>query len=185
MAFDRPLEADRVDDLGLLSTFVRAPIVGPIMWILGRKLAEHDDEEKENNLSIASTKTHDTACTESSSSTMTTKHKLQSSQACGSFPDIASTAISDIMQSSSMEEDRGNNVNGEEENSNGKLISSDEESKHSEAFNSFQNRKKSRKMSWSDESGQNLVEYCDLVSKRVKLNTYLNFDLPLQAANKR
>eukprot|EP00551_Chaetoceros_affinis_P007557 CAMPEP_0203683524 /NCGR_PEP_ID=MMETSP0090-20130426/47569_1 /ASSEMBLY_ACC=CAM_ASM_001088 /TAXON_ID=426623 /ORGANISM="Chaetoceros affinis, Strain CCMP159" /LENGTH=400 /DNA_ID=CAMNT_0050552673 /DNA_START=374 /DNA_END=1576 /DNA_ORIENTATION=- len=174
MAFDRPLEADRVDDLGLLSTFVRAPIVGPIMWILGKKLAENNgEEEKENTLSIvaASAKAEDAnECPSSSSSS------FQLSRAKGSFPDIASSSISDIMNSVSLEEDRGNNSNNAANNTNnssssGKQTSTstnsntcttDEETKHNEAFNSFHIRKKSRKMSWSDESGQSLVEYCDL-----------------------
>lgn len=40
MAFDQPIEADQVDDLGLLSSLIRAPVVG-IMWLLGG-----DEEEK-------------------------------------------------------------------------------------------------------------------------------------------
>ena len=35
MAFDRPLEADSVDDLGLFSSFLRAPVIGTICWLLG------------------------------------------------------------------------------------------------------------------------------------------------------
>ena len=39
MAFDQPLEADRVED-NLLVSLVRGPILGSLMWILG------DDEEE-------------------------------------------------------------------------------------------------------------------------------------------
>ena len=42
MAFDRPIEADRVDDLGLISSLIRAPVMG-IMWLLGGQHAEKDD----------------------------------------------------------------------------------------------------------------------------------------------
>ena len=42
MAFDRPIEADRVDDLGLISSLIRAPVMG-IMWLLGGQHTEKDD----------------------------------------------------------------------------------------------------------------------------------------------
>jgi hypothetical protein len=46
MAFDRPLESDRVDDLSLLGLLTRAPVIGSIMWFLGGQQAR-DEEEKE------------------------------------------------------------------------------------------------------------------------------------------
>lgn len=49
MAFEVPLEADRVNDLNLFSTFVRAPVIGTILWILGgdkAKLAEEEGKEQ-------------------------------------------------------------------------------------------------------------------------------------------
>ena len=46
MAFDQPLEADRVDDLNLFSSFVRAPIIGTIMWLLGGDAAKKQEEEQ-------------------------------------------------------------------------------------------------------------------------------------------
>lgn len=48
MAFDRPLEADSVDDLGLFSSFLRAPVIGTICWLLGGEDAKKqaDKEEK-------------------------------------------------------------------------------------------------------------------------------------------
>lgn len=48
MAFDRPIEADRVDDLGLLASLIRAPVVG-IMWLLGGDHAEEAGEEEQQN----------------------------------------------------------------------------------------------------------------------------------------
>mmetsp|Transcript_3966 Transcript_3966/g.8913 ORF Transcript_3966/g.8913 Transcript_3966/m.8913 type:complete len:674 (+) Transcript_3966:32-2053(+) len=44
MAFDRPIEADSVDDMGLLGSLIRAPVVG-IMWLLG---GEHREEANAN-----------------------------------------------------------------------------------------------------------------------------------------
>ena len=132
---------------------------------------EYKPEQKENALSVvaATTKVDDANEYSSSSSTTTMKHNLHLTQARGSFPDIASSSISDIMNSASLEEDRDNsNATHDTNNSIGKQTTSsastDEEAKQNEAFNSFQSRKKSRKMSWSDESGQSLVEYCDMVS---------------------
>jgi hypothetical protein len=46
MAFERPLEADRVEDLGLFSSFLRAPVVGTILWLLGGEDAKKADEEE-------------------------------------------------------------------------------------------------------------------------------------------
>lgn len=42
MAFDRPIEADSVDNLGLLSSLIRAPVLG-ILWLLSPK-----DDDKPN-----------------------------------------------------------------------------------------------------------------------------------------
>ena len=54
MAFDRPMEADSVDDMGLLSSIIRAPVLG-IMWMLGgggddSKAESEDCEEEENHV---------------------------------------------------------------------------------------------------------------------------------------
>ena len=35
MAFEVPLEADRVDNLDFLSTILRAPVIGTLQWLLG------------------------------------------------------------------------------------------------------------------------------------------------------
>jgi hypothetical protein len=46
MAFERPIEADRVEDLGLFSSFIRAPVVGTILWLLGGDEAKKAEEEE-------------------------------------------------------------------------------------------------------------------------------------------
>ena len=46
MAFEVPLEADRVDDLNFFSTIVRAPVIGTLQWLLGgRSKDAHGLEE--------------------------------------------------------------------------------------------------------------------------------------------
>jgi hypothetical protein len=47
MAFEVPLEADRVDDLNFFSTVWRAPVIGTIFWILGGDKARRVEEEQE------------------------------------------------------------------------------------------------------------------------------------------
>lgn len=44
MAFDRPMEADSVDDLGFVTSLIRAPVVG-IMWLLGGDQAKQADSD--------------------------------------------------------------------------------------------------------------------------------------------
>jgi hypothetical protein len=46
MAFEVPIEADRPDNLGFLSSFVRAPVVGTIMWVFWGKAAKEIDEKQ-------------------------------------------------------------------------------------------------------------------------------------------
>ncbi|KAL3764091.1 hypothetical protein ACHAWU_003903 [Discostella pseudostelligera] len=49
MAFDRPIEADSVKDFGLLSSLIRAPVVG-ILWLLGgeNSNSKEDADEQED-----------------------------------------------------------------------------------------------------------------------------------------
>lgn len=47
MAFDQPIEADKPDDLGFISSFIRAPVVGTIMWLFGGKEAMKQEKEEE------------------------------------------------------------------------------------------------------------------------------------------
>lgn len=149
MAFDRPLEADRVDDLGLLSTFVRAPIVGPIMWIgtaiLGRRV-QVADGDKENQLIQP---------TVASKRDANTNNALHSSCENDCFPDMSSSTISDIMDSALIQDECSSRHNQ-------RLTV--EECKVNKTYNSSKHKKKLRKTSWSDESGQSLVEYYDMVS---------------------
>jgi len=62
MAFERPLEADRVDDLGFLSSFVRAPIVGPLMYLLGGDMAKKLNKEGDEDSSRLDKKCNRDGC---------------------------------------------------------------------------------------------------------------------------
>ena len=44
MAFEIPLDADRVDDLNLFSTLVRAPVIGTLLWILGGSKSQREED---------------------------------------------------------------------------------------------------------------------------------------------
>lgn len=60
MAFEHPIEADRVEDLGLFASFMRAPVVGTIMWFLGGADAQRAEEEecRQRNSEIESDESH-------------------------------------------------------------------------------------------------------------------------------
>lgn len=162
MAFDRPIEADRVDDLGLLSTFVRAPILGPVMWILGKKLLPDEKTEKgENDHKLI----EECAVSTSPGDAFTLKNSSEK------YPDLASSSISDIIDEPSVDDI---DCNESEYHRRRKPVVDSEETKLNETPHPLQRmKKKSRKMSWSDESGQNLVEYCDVVSSIINLSSWL------------
>ena len=46
MAFEQRIEADQVEDLSLFSSFLRAPVVGTILWLLGGEDAKKAEEEE-------------------------------------------------------------------------------------------------------------------------------------------
>ncbi len=46
MAFDYPIEADRVDNLNLFSVFLRAPVIGTVMWFISGGAAGKDEKEE-------------------------------------------------------------------------------------------------------------------------------------------
>lgn len=152
MAFDRPLEADRVDNLNLLSSFMR----GPIMWALGGLLS--DDKENAVN-----------------------KQKLEV-DLDGGINTVNSTDRDTGRQSSGISclEDSELNIpsggalrrrSSEFHMLNTRIRSESMSFDEKETNTAILLRKKSRKMSWSDESGQDLVHYYDEVSQ-VSLNRF-------------
>lgn len=133
MAFDRPLEADRIDDFNLFSAFVRAPL-----WILGgvlggnrsinddeqSKIRRLDDEEIENS-------------PPGSGGNSPHRKRIVSDY------DLASMDLGDI---SVIERN----------------VCYDEMSMFDRHCSL--GLKRTKNLSWSDESGKNLVEYHDEVS---------------------
>ena len=152
MAFDRPLEADKIDDLGLFSSFLRAPIVGPIMWMIGGSSAKRKEEEEK---------------------VLTKKALLDSEtdrQCHDEYKKMPESIASDISDGSD-----GSEFFPLDDEPNSSLDVRSQTSLHTHAYNNSSLRrssrvdytlyKKTRKMSWSDESGQDLVEICDEVSQ--------------------
>jgi len=144
MAFDHPLEADKVDDLGLLSSFVRAPIMGPLIWILGRNMGEkHSEDER---ITVIEDQT-DIALIDSVGTCAPAPYR--------STPDLSGSDVSCI----------GDEICSLDEDSFDESHYDDyTKAEHDLAAKSNRRRralKTTRTMSWSDESGQRLVEYYD------------------------
>jgi len=151
MAFDRPLDADRVDNLGLLSSFLRAPIVGPIMWILGGDMAQKQEDEERRKATRTALGTSDASRDESSED----RRKPISDQSKIQYE--SSTNASGILYSDMAE--TSDCAQEFESNDDGLQIATTGLRKSRQLFD-----KKTRKTSWSDESGQSLAQYYDEVS---------------------
>jgi hypothetical protein len=157
MAFDRPLEADRVDDLGLLSSFVRSPLVGPILWLLGNHLSSEENKENPKRSIV-----------DKSSLEQTSKENWASntSEDC---EDNSLLLISRKLRDPSLNTltDIPNDV---QDVSTGNTTKNTKDIGHQRNW---------RKTSWSDESGQNLVEY---FNPDVSLTTLISFQRAVEQA---
>lgn len=145
MAFDAPLEADRVDDLGLFSAFIRAPVVGTLMWVLGGSKAMEEDEKEKAQMVMMD-------C-EDDGSTMSrnpnNRHALNMEESNGKLKKTAPRLIgSDISEFGEC------------------AAEAESLSLHVERCSLQESRclRNSRRMSWSDESGQDLCQYIEEVS---------------------
>lgn len=152
MAFDHPLEADKVDDLGLFSTFVRAPIVGVIMWAIGGDEAKKLDVlEQQNAL----------------------REKFGVDDRESEFKPIDATQLQ-LMIEQNRNRKSGKkkmpNLIGSDLSDFGELVISQENTDVDDADREDCDYggglKRTKKMSWSDESGQDLCEVIDEVSKK-------------------
>ena len=156
MAFDQPIEADRIDDFNLISAFVRAPL-----WILGGVLGSksssskdededdaalppkrldddmYDDERSEN---FSPNVNYYGSSSSSSYMATTTTTKAQSS-ASSRPPSMVSSSFSSSSSTASSSHSYSSFLASSSRDSNN--------SKH----------KTKKTMSWSDESGQSLCEY--------------------------
>jgi len=154
MAFDLPLEADRVGALNLFSTFVRAPVIGTIMWMFGGSKAIEEEQQELEQRQMNVGMTEQSSCSPSRQhlngssllkpngmrrcSSNLNKRVPSKSALKKSAPSLVGSEISDVGECSEALE--GMHL----VDSHGML-------------HSFKRRKK--ELSWSDESGQSLVEY--------------------------
>ena len=144
MAFDMPIDADRVDDLGLFSFFLRAPIVGTLMWILGGHEAKKQQEEEEKTRQ----KDDENYLKNTRPPPAQLQKMIESNQQkrrgiMKKTPRLVGSDISDFG-------DCAIQLNAAE-------------MEHHFAFSTpkddYDLKKNNKRMSWSDESGQDLVQY--------------------------
>ena len=138
MAFDHPVEADRVE-LSFGSIMARAPVIGSLMYLLG---GHHAREEEEYETSARKEILESMNKTERQNILDRSSQKTIKSALKKSSPSLAPTdndSDNESFQSAMGSSDRHSAIFGSE--------------------SSFQRKKK--ELSWSDESGQNLVEYMD------------------------
>lgn len=147
MAFDQPIEADRIDDLGLFSAFVRAPVIGTLMWVLGgSKAMEEEEKQKE----LIDSEENDGTCT-SRPQQGDPRHELNMEEVNGRLKKTAPRLIgSDISEFGECAAEADSTLSLQRSSSLRKTSS--------------KGLRKTRKQSWSDESGQKLCEYIEEVS---------------------
>ena len=144
MAFDRPIEADRIDDFNLFSAFVRAPL-----WILGGVLGTSSNDDDEDCYTMkgedgVSPSSRQTPVTGSPS-----RARVVSNEALASLHESRAAHAESCV-------DHLHHV-GE---------CSVEWHSTADDPGSPKGLKRSKNLSWSDESGKNLVEFNDQVSSR-------------------
>jgi hypothetical protein len=151
MAFEVPLDADRVDDLNLFSTFLRAPVIGTLLWILGGSKAqnEEEDENREQHLDDGdcddSTMRHHSLSTSGECHNRSYRASLKKAA-----PSLNGSEISDFELTESLDAVSLYGYNG--------------------ATNtSFIPGITKKELSWSDEMGKNLVIFETQVRKKFEI----------------
>lgn len=154
MAFDRPLEADQVDDLNLFSMLLRAPILGTLIWILGGDASRKEEEEARRRPDIQSfseCKTH------SSDASLTPS--LRSSQSRPRKSALKKKSSSKVGSDLSNLCDHDGNANDcALQYEDLQITRSSSSSTSCSAKDSLQKVRK-KELSWSDESGHELAKY--------------------------
>ena len=155
MAFNQPIEADN-PDLDHLTTFSQAPILGTIMWLLGGDMTLKLDGEKrkEPEPEILLTngdndKDNERQNKQISTDTISALHDENNKH-------VPDRILSDISEGSAMEDEDDLTL----------TKSFDECTRQDQNENSRSLSNQSgfvKRMSWSDESGQSLVEYSNEV----------------------
>jgi len=172
MAFNQPIEADRPDNLDHLTTFSRAPILGTIMWLLGGDMTLKLDEEESKESNVTQTNDNKDKGIEKENTTQIDTI-LSTSQSDNNIH-VPDRILSDISEGSAMEDE-----------DNVRLTKSfDECTIHDRngSNRSLSNQSVGiKRMSWSDESGQSLVEYSNECSSREPPSAAI----PIKSAMKR
>ncbi len=147
MAFEVPIEADRPsDDTGFISSLIRAPISG-LMWILGMKETEdataHSSTMGEISDSSGPTTDEEVICNFS-----------EWRKAQGMLLDRPGAVSSDTSEASDYTEETFSQAVGKRSENNSVQIPTTQ----------IASRVAQTNITWSDESGNSLVFYCDEVS---------------------
>mmetsp|Transcript_32135 Transcript_32135/g.53096 ORF Transcript_32135/g.53096 Transcript_32135/m.53096 type:complete len:163 (-) Transcript_32135:1280-1768(-) len=162
MAFDHPLEADKVDDSGLFSTFVTVPAVGFIMWVLGADEAKKKEEEQQKR------ELKEQLEGEHNSSSSGGEHESSSSEK-KTIPSKQLHQMITYTQNKRMRKKMPPRMVGSDLSDFGDLAIAMEESKFADSDSEYDIRayglRRSKKMSWSDESGKDLCEIKNEVSQ--------------------
>ena len=146
MAFDQPLDADRVDGDGFISSFVRAPIVGPVMWVLGGLLAK-DMAVEENKILEEDILNKDPPNQALPRTARSSKIYADSHRniALPTAMECEPTHMNEVIHVTPS-------------------VSEEEKDNDDRNIMQLARRKGRRKMSWADESGQSLDDYYEQVS---------------------
>ena len=187
MAFDTPLEADRPGEINLLNTFVRAPVVGTLMWIFGGDVAR-ELEEQETRRKFVDTVMETTTtipCDEQEDQEEDKHEHDEEEYDEKSWPvinDASVVSANGIWKSETAKERRGQRDKAVSSATAALAQRKDFALQCSGDLGLDQiNRRKSveqqksaagRQTSWSDESGQSLCEYFDETC-RVRILRYL------------
>jgi hypothetical protein len=148
MAFDHPIEADRTGDFNFFSAFVRFPLL-ILEGVLGKK---GSDDEKD---------------------ILDSKEYCEQSTASG-YPDSNSNSPSRIVSNDDLSSQQNANNDVLQNRINNHALGRSRSSRPS-SLTDLANPpglKRTRRMSWSDESGLSLVEYSDKVSPNCPFSTF-------------
>lgn len=164
MAFDQPLDADRVDGDGFISSFVRAPIVGPVMWVLGgllsKDMAGEENKILEEDILNKDPPNQALPRTATNSKIYADSHR---SIALPTSMECEPTHMNEVIHVTP-------SVSSEEDNDDRNIMP-------------LARRKGRRKMSWADESGQSLDDYYEQSSKQSSVEGSSDNTIPAPAKN--
>lgn len=188
MAFEVPLDADRVDDLNLFSTFIRAPVIGTLLWILGgdkgyqaenqstvqRLDDDHNSISDHNNIGATiGNGILATDCDSQYNSNRLTHYELISMKRHYSKEQRGNTATLKKASPSLI----GSDISECEvrESLDAMCLYNNNSNINEKSCVNFVPGLKKKELSWSDEFGNNLVKYEEEVSQRSDFYLFFHF----------